>query len=440
MPPPALRWALDEKLAARRPKCLQIDPTAESVDDVGDAGASERQRAPLERAYRASLLRVYPQRRPNFAFVPEVVQLCLPRGLRFFTERRVPERRFHSFVLVREDGARVNGCALTFYEPVADAALRQRMLDLHHDYIRDVTEPAVTGDRAPPPGQPSGGQHTLPRNFSRRSAAAVKRVSYYDSASKPIYVAKCLCVLQRSATRSSALVRVVCRLPILFSVENILLSLWRAGVERDAAAPLDPRALIYWALHEVPLPLPGTALHVSYGDCDLSVRRPGLCELPFFDYPIFELFTLLPVDKLVKLFTCFMLEHQLLLCSKSARRSPHSRGDARACRTRSAHAYGRVARDAYFSVPMAAYIRRLNDAGSCARRLIQARLQVPVLPYAQLKFIEAPVPYLMGFLYENRMPDQIFHVRWALLPLFYGFTIAEQRLCARHRRSSPRRA
>lgn len=35
---------------------------------------------------------------------------------------------------------------------------------------------------------------------------------------------------------------------------------------------------------------------------------------------------------------------------------------------------------------------------------------VPILPYSQLKFIEAPVPYLMGLCYDDRIPDQIFQV------------------------------
>lgn len=33
---------------------------------------------------------------------------------------------------------------------------------------------------------------------------------------------------------------------------------------------------------------------------------------------------------------------------------------------------------------------------------------VPILPYSQLKFIEAPVPYVMGLCYDERIPDQIF--------------------------------
>lgn len=41
----------------------------------------------------------------------------MPKGLRLYTERKVPkEPNFHSFVLVKEDGSRINGCALIFYE------------------------------------------------------------------------------------------------------------------------------------------------------------------------------------------------------------------------------------------------------------------------------------------------------------------------------------
>jgi hypothetical protein len=47
------------------------------------------------------------------------MQLCLPRGLRFCTQRDVPkDAEFHTFLLTREDGSRVDGCALVFYEKV----------------------------------------------------------------------------------------------------------------------------------------------------------------------------------------------------------------------------------------------------------------------------------------------------------------------------------
>lgn len=39
---------------------------------------------------------------------------------------------------------------------------------------------------------------------------------------------------------------------------------------------------------------------------------------------------------------------------------------------------------------------------------------VPILPYSQLKFIEAPVPYLMGLCYDEKIPEQIFQVLYNL--------------------------
>lgn len=81
--------------------------------------------------------------------------------------------------------------------------MRQQMFDLNLEYIKDVaeteeTDPNIRGrlqtDRAPA-GQFHTGNHTLPRNVSRRNQS--KRTSYYDSTNKPIYVAKCLCIIQR---------------------------------------------------------------------------------------------------------------------------------------------------------------------------------------------------------------------------------------------------
>lgn len=35
---------------------------------------------------------------------------------------------------------------------------------------------------------------------------------------------------------------------------------------------------------------------------------------------------------------------------------------------------------------------------------------VPILPYSQLKFMEAPVPFIMGVCYEDIISDQLFQV------------------------------
>lgn len=68
---------------------------------------------------------------------------------------------------------------------------------------------------------------------------------------------------------------------------------------------------------KVPLPAPGSTLKVGMCGVDIVLQRPGPGELPFFDHSLRCLFDLLTVDKFLRLFTCFLLEHQILLCSKS---------------------------------------------------------------------------------------------------------------------------
>ena len=59
---------------------------------------------------------------------------------------------------------------------------------------------------------------------------------------------------------------------------------------------------------------------------------------------------------------------------------------------------------------------------------------VPILPAAQLKFLEAPVPYVMGWCYEETVPESLFQSNVCVLdvdsgrielpedlPLFPGF-------------------
>ena len=70
-------------------------------------------------------------------------------------------------------------------------------------------------------------------------------------------------------------------------------------------------------LYEVPTPQPGRSVCFSCPLADsVVIQRPGsIEELPLFDFLLRELFTLLGVDCLVQLFTCVLLEHQVLLCS-----------------------------------------------------------------------------------------------------------------------------
>lgn len=115
-----------------------------------------------------------------------------------------------------------------------------------------------------PPGKVSSGNHTLPRKVlskrlnntsteldssnespRRRQARNYatqnrKRISFYDSANKPIFVSKCICFITR--------------VPIVYSVENLLRTLYAMVKNKflylsSLILPLE--SVLYWALHEV---------------------------------------------------------------------------------------------------------------------------------------------------------------------------------------------
>ncbi|CAD5216658.1 unnamed protein product [Bursaphelenchus xylophilus] len=346
-------------------KGLELDRNAESAAELSGSILSK---APLDRAYQTSILQVFPPSdRVGYPFTPEIAQLCMPKGLRFYTEKKVPaQTEFHSFVLTKEDGSRTFGCAFTFYEPVIDIRVRQQMLELNHQYIQQKVESDI-----PSRYDNHGHQqtHTLPRNISSTSRRNFShRESYYDSTNKNIFVSKSICVIQR--------------LPILFSTQHLLCSLYIAGFT-PKRSEFSLEQLIYWALHQVPLPIPGTSLQCDYGGLELAVRRPAFGDLHFFDYPMCDLFGLLDVETFVRLFTSFMLEHQILLCSR--------------------------------------HMDRLMLVAECLSVLLfPFRWQlpyVPIVPYSQLNFIEAPVAYLLGFCYEERIPDQIFQSNICILDI-----------------------
>uniref|UniRef100_A0A158Q7I2 UDENN domain-containing protein n=1 Tax=Elaeophora elaphi TaxID=1147741 RepID=A0A158Q7I2_9BILA len=342
---------------------------------------------PLERSYVASVLHHFPERRSAYSFPSEIVSLCMPKGLKFHTQNNVPSPAVHTFANIREDGSRVNGCALIYHEEVKDAVLCEHMSQLHTEHVRALTAREKATERAHvPPGTVSGGTHTLPRG-SRKNRA--KRTSYYDSGNSRLYVAKCICLLSR--------------IPFVSAGEHLLTAIHSLFTSKTQPPPLPLESYIYWILNEVqklysmhfklslnldrvPLPAPGSTLKICLDRIDIVLQRPGPNELPFFDHAISSLFDLLTADKFLRLFTCFLLEHQILLCSRSLQ-------------------------------------RLMLVAESLCSLAFPFRWQltyVPILPYSQLKFMEAPVPFVMGLCYEETISEQIFQGNMCVLDIDSG--------------------
>ncbi|KAK0393233.1 hypothetical protein QR680_000107 [Steinernema hermaphroditum] len=325
---------------------------------------------PMERSYVSKVLSHFPQVRKSLHFSHDIVSLCMPKGLRFYTEKDVPKPAIHTFANIREDGSRVNGCALIFYEEVRDLSICEQMSLLHTEHVRELTAMEKHSDRVHhPPGTVSGGNHTLPRG-SRKNRS--KRISYYDVGCNQLYMSKCICLITR--------------IPIVDACENVLNAFYSMICSDSQPPQFALESYIYWMLNEVPLPAPGSTLKVSLNSHDLVLQRPGSRELPFFDYALRKLFDLVTVEKFLRLFTCFLLEHQILLCSRSLK-------------------------------------RLMLVAESLCALAFPFRWQltyVPILPYSQLKFVEAPVPYIMGLCYEDCIPEQIFQSNVCVMDLDTG--------------------
>jgi hypothetical protein len=58
------------------------------------------------------------------------VQLCLPHGLQFRTQKHSLEPQFHSFVITREDGHRSYGFSYVFYEEIHNRKICSAMQTL----------------------------------------------------------------------------------------------------------------------------------------------------------------------------------------------------------------------------------------------------------------------------------------------------------------------
>lgn len=127
---------------------------------------------------------------------------------------------------------------------------------------------------------------------------------------------------------------------------------------------------MYNLLYNVPVPLPGKSLKFfvpndepAKSPLELVIHQPSpSLELPMLDYPLKDVFTWLGADCLIQLFTCVLLENQVLLRS--------------------------------------ADFHKLMVVSECITALLfpfsWQHVYVPILPASLHHFLDAPVPFIMG--------------------------------------------
>uniref|UniRef100_A0A8C5NCE2 DENN domain-containing protein 5B-like n=1 Tax=Gouania willdenowi TaxID=441366 RepID=A0A8C5NCE2_GOUWI len=291
------------------------------------------EQSPLKRTFRSKVLARYPENVEYNPFDQDAVNmLCMPKGLSFRTQADPRDPQFHSFIITKEDGSRTYGFVHTFYEEVTSPHICSAMQTLYQMHN------AAHGTANPPPPSSSSSSSS-----SMDSLAS----SSYDSSRDTLYVSKALCLITP--------------MPYMQACRSYLAQLHKAATVKTAP-PLPLESYVYNILYEVPLPAPGRSLKFYAVYEAIVCQRPGLGELPLADFSLAEAFSLLGIENLVQVFTCTLLEMQILLYSQD-------------------------------------YQRLMTVAEGITTLLFPFQWQhvyVPILPASLLHFLDAPVPYLMG--------------------------------------------
>uniref|UniRef100_A0A8C5BNJ0 DENN domain containing 5A n=1 Tax=Gadus morhua TaxID=8049 RepID=A0A8C5BNJ0_GADMO len=304
------------------------------------------EQSPLRRTFKSKVLAHYPENVEWNPFDQDAVgMLCMPKGLAFRTQVDTREPQFHSFIITREDGSRTYGFALTFFEEVTSKQICSAMQTLYHMHNAEQYDILHT-----PATSPQGPEDAAP------AISRLQRFNSYDISRDTLFVSKCICLIA----------------PMAFTqASRKVLQQLHLAVTAPKPPPLPLESYIYNVLYEVPLPPAGRSLKFSGVYGPVVCQRPSTAELPLFDFAMAEVFDLLGVENVIQLFTCALLEIQILLYSQH-------------------------------------YHRLMAVAESITALMFPFQWQhvyVPILPASLLHFLDAPVPYLMG-LHSNGQDDR----------------------------------
>ncbi|KAL8222145.1 UNVERIFIED_CONTAM: DENN domain-containing protein 5B [Gekko kuhli] len=315
-----------------------------------------------------------------FSFL--LLQLCMPKGLSFRTQTDNRDPQFHSFIITREDGSRTYGFVLTFFEEVTSKQICTAMQTLYQMHNAEQCSSVCASSSCSMDSLAS----SLDEGDST-SLAKMQRYNSYDINRDTLYVSKSICL--------------IAPLPFMQACKKFLIQLYKA-VTSQQPPPLPLESYIHNILYEVPLPPPGRSLKF-YGVYEPIVcQRPGPNELPLFDYPLREAFELLGLENLIQVFTCVLLEMQILLYSQevipgssNGTSPPHAQEDI-AVVSRVVGGFLVLT----MAFPCTEYYQRLMTVAEGITTLLfpfqWQHVYVPILPASLLHFLDAPVPYLMG--------------------------------------------
>uniref|UniRef100_A0A3Q4GHG1 DENN/MADD domain containing 5B n=1 Tax=Neolamprologus brichardi TaxID=32507 RepID=A0A3Q4GHG1_NEOBR len=297
------------------------------------------EQSPLKRTFKSKVLARYPENVEWNPFDQDAVNMVC--GLSFPADQREPQ--FHSFIITKEDGSRTYGFVHTFYEEVTSPQICSAMQTLYQMHNAEQTN-AVSSSSSSSSSMDSLAS-SLDDGYSPTSSSSSslsRAAGSYDSSRDTLYVSKALCLITP--------------MPFMHACRRFLAQM-HSAVIAATAPPLPLESYVYNILYEVPLPALGRSLKFHGIYEPIVCQRPGPGELPLADFPLAEAFSLLGVENLVQVFTCTLLEMQILLYSQAV---------------------------------------RVQGITTLLFPFQWQHVYVPILPASLLHFLDAPVPYLMG--------------------------------------------
>ncbi|XP_037616035.1 DENN domain-containing protein 5B isoform X4 [Sebastes umbrosus] len=329
-----------------------LEADRQGRDPDAAATGENFEQSPLKRTFKSKVLARYPENVEWNPFDQDAVNmLCMPKGLSFRTQMDQRDPQFHSFIITKEDGSRTYGFVHTFYEEVTSPQIcsaMQTLYQMHNAESATANTPSSSSSSSSSSSMDSLASSVDEADSpASSSSSSSRRAGGYDSSRDTLYVSKALCL--------------IAPMPFMHACRRFLSQLHRA-VTAATAPPLPLESYVHNILYEVPLPAPGRSLKFHGVYEPIVCQRPGLGELQLADFPLAETFSQLGVENLVQVFTCTMLEMQILLYSHD-------------------------------------YQRLMTVAEGITTLLFPFQWQhvyVPILPASLLHFLDAPVPYLMG--------------------------------------------
>lgn len=139
---------------------------------------------------------------------------CIPKE----SQDNTKEPHFHPFIITKEDGSKIYGFSLVFYEQVLDETIISAVSSLQKLYAAQIVEIAPKNANLAVFEEPTSNSKSLPRHFKVNNTRLqlydkAKPSTHFDCLSDSLLVSKCICLIGQH--------------PLVDAAKNFLVNLFR---------------------------------------------------------------------------------------------------------------------------------------------------------------------------------------------------------------------